>query len=237
MKPKIIVVTGASSGVGKALSLSFAKKDYILCAIARNYEKLKELREESQETIEIFPCDVSSIETVKKTFSEIYEKFNTIDVLINNASMFQSKPFVDQEIEVIDRLIDTNLKGTMYCTRLTIPNMIKEKKGKIINIASVAGTWGMPGQAIYCSSKHGVVGFGDALAQELTEHGILLTTVCPGGIDTPLWRNHENKYPGDIEKLMKPKEIVDLVWYILDRPNNTLFKKIILFPTNEWHAG
>ena len=95
----------------------------------------------------------------------------------------------------------------------------------------------MAGQVIYCASKHGLVGFGDALARELKEHGVLLVTLCPGGIDTPLWRRKDNPYPGDVERLMKPEELVNLIAFILDQPKGTLYKKIVFFPMSEWHAG
>lgn len=113
--------------------------------------------------------------------------------------------------------------------------MMKRKSGKIITISSVAGTRGIPQQAIYCASKHGVKGFSDALAQELVPHGILVHTLCPGGTNTPLWDKSKNSYPGDTEKLMKPEDIAELIIFLLHQPAGTLYKRIIFFPTNEWH--
>ena len=237
MEKKIMVITGASSGVGSALATHFSSHGYTVCAIARGREKLDTLKQGIKNGLYTYPCDLRSIDEVKITFERIYRDHGLIDVLINNAGAFELKPFREQEIETIDRIVDTNLKGAMYCTHLTIPSMIARKDGRIINVASVAGTWGMAGQVIYCASKHGLVGFGDALARELKEHGVLLVTLCPGGIDTPLWRNKDNPYPGDVDRLMKPGELVDLIAFILDQPKGTLYKKIVFFPTNEWHAG
>jgi short-subunit dehydrogenase len=237
MARKIMVITGASSGIGQALARHFSSKEYTVCAIARGSERLDALKNDIEGGLHTYPCDIRSIGDVKLTFEKIYREHEHIDVLINNAGVFELKPFMEQEFETIDRIIDTNLKGAMYCTRLTIPSMVSRGDGRIINMASVAGTWGMIGQSIYCASKHGLVGFGDALARELRKHGVLLVTLCPGGIDTPLWRSSENTYPGDTDQLMKPGEIVDLTAFILDQPKGTLYKKIVFFPTNEWHAG
>ena len=237
MKNKIMVITGATSGVGEALAVYFSSNEYTVCAIARGKKNLDNLKQKTKNGLFTYSCDLRSVDEVKLTFEKILKEHSVIDVLINNAGVFELKPFLEQDIGTIDRIIDTNLKGAMYCTHLTIPSMIARRDGRIINVASVAGTWGMVGQVIYCASKYGMVGFGDALAQELKKHGVLLVTLCPGGIDTPLWRSKGNPYPGDIDRLMKPEELVDLIAFILNQPKGALYKKIVLFPTNEWHAG
>jgi NAD(P)-dependent dehydrogenase (short-subunit alcohol dehydrogenase family) len=237
MEKKIMVITGASRGVGSALAAHFISHGNTVCAIVRGREKLDTLKQRIKNGLYTYPCDLRSIDEVKLTFERIYKDHGRIDVLINNAGVFELKPFKEQSIETIDRIVDTNLKGAMYCTHLTIPSMIARKDGRIINVASVPGTWGLAGQVIYCASKYGLVGFGDALAQELKEHGVLLVTLCPGGIDTPLWRSKDNPYPGDMERLMKPRELVDLIAFILDQPKDTLYKKIVFFPTSECRAG
>jgi 2-hydroxycyclohexanecarboxyl-CoA dehydrogenase len=158
-----------------------------------------------------------------------------IDLLINNAAVFQMRNFCEQDPEWIDRIVDTNLKGLLQVTRQVAPRMVDRGAGRIINIASVAGTHGIAQQAVYCASKHGVVGFGDALAQELLPHNVLVTTLCPGGIDTPLWRDGDSPYPGDIESTMKVDELADLVEFLLSQTSRTLYKKLVFFPTSEWH--
>ena len=154
---------------------------------------------------------------------------------MNNAAVFQWRDFWTQELEVMANIIDTNLKGTLFCTRLVLPYMLPRKRGRIINVASVAGIHGIPGQAAYCTSKHGMIGFADALAQELQPHGIKVTTICPGGIDTELWDPVHNPYPGDKEPLIKPEEMADLIEFLLTRPDSTIYRRVILFPDNEWH--
>lgn len=232
---KVMVVTGASSGVGRELVLRFSQRSYTVCGLSRRTGKLEEVRRANPEHIEVYGCDVSNPADVEKTFESIRARHESIDVLVNNASIVQMKKFEEQDVGIIDRIIDTNLKGTMYVTHFALPAILKKQHAHIINIASVAGTRGIPKQALYCASKHGVVGFGDVLAQELIDRGVKVVTICPGAIRTPLWDSRTNPYPGDIGRIMEPAEIADLVDFILKQPEHTLYKKIILFPTNEWH--
>lgn len=231
-----IVITGASSGLGRTLSLRMAQAGHQVFALARSEEKLRELADQHPDLIRTYIADVTVPGQVHAALDAILEEFIHIDVLINNASVFHSAEFAHEDIERIDRLIDTNLKGAMYCTLKVLPGMIEQGKGYIINIASVSGTHGIPQQAVYGASKHGVVGFSDVVAQEVKDKGVLVTAICPGGIDTPLW-NEDNPYPGDESKLINPDEIADLIEFVLTHPKTTLYKKMIMFPTSEWHAG
>ncbi|MFW6180538.1 MAG: SDR family oxidoreductase [Spirochaetota bacterium] len=239
MDSKVMIVTGASSGVGRALALHFAGEGYTVCAVARTREKLAELENSARGApgaVYPYPCDVRSSGRVQEVFSRIFEEHGGPDVLVNNAGVVKMERFHLQAMESIDWMIDTNLKGAMYCTRMVVPSMIEGGRGRIINVASVAGTWGMKNQVIYGASKHGLVGFGDALGRELAPLGVQVITLCPGGIDTPLWRE-DNPYPGREKRLIDPEELVDLVSFILRQPAGTLYKKIVFFPVTEWHAG
>jgi short-subunit dehydrogenase len=235
MEEQIMVITGASSGVGEALTAHFAGQGYRVCAIGRSREKLERVKKNDSSNIDVFPCDISKVGEVERVFEKIVENHRHIDVLINNAALFEMRAFADTGPASIDLLVDTNLKGTMYCTHFTVPHMIRRKKGKIINIASVAGIHGIPRQSIYCATKQGMVGFSDTIAQELLRHGIHVMTVCPGGIDTPLWNTEKNPYPGDVSKITTTGEICDLISFMLRVPDHTLFKRCILFPMIEWH--
>lgn len=236
MNKKLATITGASRGVGEALSLRLAADGYTVAALARSEGQLRALAERA-EAGRIIPCpvDVSDAAAVASCIDSLEDKHGPIEVLVNNAAVVQNIPFAEQTLKTLNQIIDINLKGTMYVTHAAIQHMIKRRQGRIINIASVAGVRGIKGQASYCASKHGMVGFADALAQELVPHNIQVATICPGAIDTPLWDPNTNPYPGDITKTIQPKEIVDLVVYLLNQPNHSLFKRIVMFPTNEWH--
>ena len=237
MDPELnnILITGASRGVGEALTLRFAGQGRKVFALARTRNQLDSLVERSGSSVVPFAVDISDRDAVEDAISEIESDHGGVDVLVNNAGVVQNIDFAEQSFEVMERIIDVNLKGTLYCTRLTVPHMIRRKRGRIINISSVAGVRGIPGQAAYCASKHGMNGFADALAQELIPHGIVVSSICPGGIDTPLWDKETNPYPGDIDKVIKPDEIVDMVEFLLNQPSGTMYKRIVVFPTNEWH--
>lgn len=233
---KSILVTGATRGVGEALTLKFAKKGYVVCALARTRNQLNSLVEKcGSDKVIPFEVDVSKKEQVEEAITTIQRDYGVPDVLVNNAGVVENVSFAEQDVAMIDRIVDVNLKGTLYVTRYLIPGMIARGSGRIINVSSVAGTRGIPGQAVYCASKFGMNGFADTLAQELLKNGILVTTICPGAIDTPLWNSEKNPYPGDKTRIMQPEEIVDLIEYLLDQPEGTLHKKIVMFPTNEWH--
>ncbi|MGA2762242.1 MAG: SDR family oxidoreductase [Spirochaetia bacterium] len=232
---RTIIVTGASSGVGEELSVRFASKGWAVCAISRNQDSLELLNRKYPDRISVFPCDVADPAQVGATMKAIAHKFGRIDVLVNNAAVFEMISFTLQDVARIGEIVDTNLKGVMYCSRFVLPYMIEKTSGIIVNIASVAGTHGIPLQAAYCASKHGVIGFADALAQEIVDKGIRVVTLCPGGIDTPLWRLGKTPYPGDISKTMRTSDVGSLVEYIIEQPEGILFKQVIFFPTNEWH--
>lgn len=236
------LITGASRGVGEALALRLASEGRNVAALARSEDKLEALAARGREealpgTIIPFAVDVREPAAVTECVTRIEAAHGPIEVLVNNAAVVENIPFAEQSLERLDAIVDSNLKGTMYCTHSVLQHMIPRKAGRIVNISSVAGVRGISGQASYCASKHGMVGFADALTQELVPHNIQVATICPGAIDTPLWDPEQNPYPGevDISKTIQPGEIVDLVCYLLSQPEHSIFKRIVLFPRNEWH--
>jgi NADP-dependent 3-hydroxy acid dehydrogenase YdfG len=208
MENKTVVITGSTGGVGRALVNLFSNKRWNVIELGGKRN-----------------IDIKNYEQVKRKFSEI----SKVDLLINNAAIFKSEYLSNcSEIDV-DNIIDTNLKGIIYCTMECLKLM---NTGRIINISSVAGLHGIPKQSLYCASKHGMNGFFDALGKE--NKNILISTINPGGIDTPLW-NSDNPYGGDTDKLLKPDDIANLVNYISELPDNVVFKEATLFPKNEEH--
>jgi NADP-dependent 3-hydroxy acid dehydrogenase YdfG len=233
----VIAVTGASRGLGKALALRLASEGHKVCALARSEERLKALRVKYPENIKIYSVDISKAKEVEETFGSITEEFGAIYALVNNAAVHSNQHFVDETIENMNRLVDINVKGMLYCTRAALPGMIEKKGGYVINISSTAVLHGTVKHTLYTLTKHAVVGFGEVLAQELLPHGIMVITLIPGGIATPLWNSEKNPYPGNAEDLMKPERIADLVSYLMKQPKGILFKKIVFFPVSEWHWG
>lgn len=230
----VAVVTGASSGVGLALAESLVGDGWAVAGFARGRDKLEAGRAEMGERFEPYAVDVGSAEQVEAAFAEIGGRHGQIDLLVNNAAVFRMAAFDTMTARDVDAVIDTNLKGTIFCTMSAL-RWLTPGSARVVNVGSVAGTHGIKGQALYCASKFGVTGFADALNQELVERGVSMTTVCPGGIDTPLWDPATNPYPGPPGTLLSSQDVVSMVRYVAALPRHVLLKQVILFPTNEWH--
>jgi len=218
-----IVITGTSKGLGFD-TLQILCKDHRVISLSRNIRDLQE-----SDNYHLIETDINEYESVKKSFQDIGEKFGSIDILINNAAIFKMSPLIDMDISDINNIIDTNLKGTIYCTYECLKLM---NSGRIININSVSGLSGIKDQSVYSSSKSGLIGFMDSLAQELKH--IKITNIFPGGIDTTLWSKHN--YPGDdYDRLLKTSDIIDVIKLIINLKENVVIKNLTIFPDNEWH--
>jgi short-subunit dehydrogenase len=176
------VITGASSGIGAASCIEFAKKGASLALVARRKEKLEEL----EKTLAKFDiatlvceCDVSDKEQVQKMSSHVIEKFDKVDVLVNNAGFAIYGAVSDLSIEEIESQMNTNYFGMIYCIKNFLPKMLKQKSGHIVNVASVAASLGLPGIASYCASKFAMLGFSEGLKHELKGTGVGITVVSP----------------------------------------------------------
>lgn len=233
---KVIVISGVTSGVGEELSRTFIDLDWSVVGLARNKEKLKKLTHELGKNFTGIETDITDENSVAASFKFINSQFKKITLLVNNAAVFKMGKFSQCSFDDINSMIDTNLKGAMYCTLEAVQIMKASKhSARIINVASVAAIHGIAGQAIYCASKFGLNGFSEALNQELIQDGISITTLYPGGIDTSLW-NETNPYPGENkEEILQPKDVVSVIKYVSELEARVILKNLTIFPSNEWH--
>ena len=233
---KTIIISGVTSGVGRALAIRFHSLGWNVIGLARNEVKLKKLFNILGHNFSFLTVDLMNKDAVAETFKIIESKNKNIDILVNNAALFQSKEFFKCSLEDIDTIIDTNLKGVMYSTLEAIKVMKKSHlSSRIVNIGSVASIHGIKNQSIYCASKFGLNGFSEALNQEIIKDNISITTLFPGGIDTPLW-SKTNPYPGgDVSKLLQPDDIVRIVELLASLEARVILKNMTIFPSNEWH--
>jgi uncharacterized protein len=184
---KIIVITGASKGIGRKVAVDFSKKGVRgLAIVARNREQLDELASQIQNQSEclVCPCDVSNKSEVLTMARDVLNKFGKIDVLVNNAGFGILGKVVNQSIEEIESVTATNYLGMVYCTKAFLSSMIERRSGHIVNVASLAASFGIPGLASYCGSKFAMLGFSEALSHELRGTGVGITVVSPIGVKT-----------------------------------------------------
>ena len=183
---KVVVVTGASVGIGEATALEFAKQGAIVCMADIDYPALQAVADEIQSlgfTAFAYQCDVSDEECVRAMMQDILEKHQRIDILVNNAGLWRgSAPFVETESTIWKKRIGVNILGLMYCTHAALPSMIEHRYGRIINIGSVAGYYGNKNMADYSMTKGAVSAFTKALAKEVAEQGITVNNVVPGSV-------------------------------------------------------
>jgi len=181
-KDKVVVITGASSGIGESSAIQFAKKGAKIVLVARTKEKLQEAEKKLSsfkiETL-ICQCDISEKLQVKKMTEEVLEKFGRIDVLVNNAGFAIYGSVSELTVEEIESQMKTNYFGMVYCVKNFLPRMLEQKSGHIVNVASVAASFGLPGIASYCASKFAMLGFSEGLQHELKGTGVGVTVVSP----------------------------------------------------------
>lgn len=237
MKNKVVLVTGASNGIGKEISRVFANNGYIVIV---NYNKSKDSANKLVEellnlghTALAIKADVSNYNEVKGMVNQIVKTFGHIDVLINNAGICSSNLLIDEQIENIYNVINTNLIGTINCSKEVSLNMIKNGYGKIVNISSIWGLYGASNESVYSASKGGVIAFTKALSKELIYSGINVNCIAPGVVDTNMMKNYSNeeleqiKQEIPLKRFANPKEIAELALYLCSENSSYITGQII----------
>lgn len=190
LKDKLAIVTGGSRGIGRAIALELAKCGANVAVIYAGNESAANETVDNARKLGVdshaYRCDVSDFNAVKQTVSAIQKDMGTADILVNNAGVTRDKLIFSMKEEDYDAVLDTNLKGAFNFIKHCYPGFIKKKAGRIVNIASVAGIMGNPGQANYSASKAGVIGLTKAVAKELAPRGICCNAVAPGYIATDM---------------------------------------------------
>jgi 3-hydroxy acid dehydrogenase / malonic semialdehyde reductase len=236
MKPTALI-TGATSGIGEATARTLAK-DYRLILCGRRAERLAQLTSELNTEVFTLSYDVRHQQEVKNAFAELPETWKKIDVLINNAGNAHGlSPIQDGDTTDWDAMIDINVKGLLYVSHEIIPGMVQQKSGHIVNISSVAGIEVYPNGNVYCASKHAVDAITKGMRLDLNPHGIKVTSISPGLVQTEF---SEVRFKGDKARAAKvyegyeplqPTDIADTIQFILSRPAHVMIADLLIFPT------
>ncbi len=184
-KDKVAIVTGASSGIGKETARLLWQKGAKVVLAARRKEEINSLSHELSGSLAI-PTDITQDSDVKNLIHKTINHFGKIDILINNAGILLHKPICDSTEEEIRKVMEVNFFGAVRCIHAVLPMMKKQEGGTIANVSSISGKIGLPNIGFYSSSKFALMGYSQALRQELKEYGIFVTVICPGIVYTPM---------------------------------------------------
>lgn len=218
---RVAIVTGASKGLGAAITRRLAREEIRVVACARSEDKLKKVAESYPDRILPVPCDVTQSRQVKHAIDTALKHFGRIDILVNNAGLGRFGKVHELSEEDWDEMMAVNLKGAFLACKYAIPHLLKQK-GHIVNISSVAGTVTFPGGGGYCASKFGLMALSDVLTQELKPHEVKVSTLCPGSILT--------EFGAAKPYALKPEQVAETVWQMISAPDGVIYNQIIMRP-------
>ena len=239
---KIALVTGASSGIGKATAIKLSENGYDLIVCGRREEKLEALKNQLSKTVKVITLifDVRDRKEVEIQINSLPIEWKNIDVLVNNAGNAHGLSAIDSgDIDDWDAMIDSNFKGLLYVSRMVIPTMVERRKGHIINLSSVAGKQTYINGAVYCASKKAVEAISEGMRLDLTEHGIKITNIAPGAVETEF---SEVRFKGDKERAKKvyegfdalqPEDIADIIVYAVNAPERVTIGDVVLYAKSQ----
>lgn len=245
MMNKTVLITGATSGIGKATARILAENNYRIIICGRRAERLSELKKELSEFTEIHTLqfDVRDKKAVFENINSLPEAFSKIDILINNAGNAHGlDPIQNGDLDDWDAMIDINVKGLLYVSKAIIPKMIEQKSGHIIHIGSIAGKEVYPNGNVYCASKHAVDALNNSMRMDLNPYGIRVGAIHPGMVETEF---SEVRFKGDTErastvykgvKALQAEDIADIIHFVVSRPYHVNIADLIVYPTAQASA-
>ncbi|HAV14766.1 MAG TPA: NAD(P)-dependent oxidoreductase [Candidatus Pacebacteria bacterium] len=224
LKHKVAVVTGGSDGIGRQIVLKLATQGVHVAILGRNTERLTAVEKEANEAgspkAKLYVCDLRSLSMIKEVVGRILHEFGGVDVLINNAGIWQKKmPLEELEEGVVDEVIQTNLTAQIHLTRLLLPALKKQKEAAIINVISKSGVTAQEGQTIYSASKWGMAGFTEVLKTDLHGSHVRVASVYQSGTRTDMFMKTGEKFSAEkLEKFTDPADLADVIVFMLSRP-------------------
>ena len=243
IKDKVVIITGASSGIGYATALSLAKEGAKLVVGARRTDRLDDLVKEIEKIggqVLSQKLDVTKKSNCDDLVNTAIKKWGKVDVIINNAGLMPLSFIKNLKVDEWDQMVDVNIKGVLYCTAAVLPHMREAKSGHVINISSVAGRIVFPAGSVYCATKHAVTAFSEGLRQELSpRNNIRVTTIAPGVVSTELTNTITDE---SLEKFvetskqmeaLKAEDIASAIIFAISAPNHVSVNEILVRPTTQ----
>jgi len=233
---KVSIVTGASRGIGKAISILLAQSGSRVVLAARSEPQLKSVSDEiSNQNGEalVIPTDLTRDEEIEQLVEKTIKEWGSVDVLINNAGLGKVAPVVKAKVSDWDETFQVNLRAPMILSKLVLPKMMERGEGSIINISSVSGKSGQANGSAYSASKFGLIGFTQSLYEEVREYGIRVTAICPGFVDTQLIPQMRRM---DRSKMIRPEDIAQTVLFVLTSPPTACPVEITIRPQRTPYA-
>ena len=247
IKDRIVLITGASSGIGAACAQVFATEGASLILAARRLERLQvladELQKASNSKVHVIEMDVSDRDRVESTLSSLPVPWNEVDIVINNAGLSRGlDKLYEGDIQDWEEMIDTNVKGLLYVTRFLVPGMVSRGRGQIINIGSIAGHQTYPGGNVYCATKAAVRALSEGLKMDLLGTPIRVSSVDPGMVETEFSQvrfHGDNERAAQVYQGMTPltaDDIAEVVLFCAARPPHVNLSEILVLPTDQSSA-
>lgn len=239
---KIALITGATSGIGKAIAYKLAKEGYNIIITGRRVERLEELEKELETKYQIkalsLVFDVRAYSEVENAIAQLPDEWKSIDILVNNAGLAVGlNPIHQGVVDDWERMIDTNIKGLLYMTRIVSPGMVERKSGHIINLCSIAGKDVYANGNVYCATKHAVDALSKGIRIDLLPYGIKVTQICPGAVDTEF---SLVRFKGDQARAdqvyngftpLYAEDIANAVYYAVSQPPHVDIQDMLVMPT------
>lgn len=234
----IALITGATSGIGRATAHAFAQLGYHLILCGRRQDRLDLISEELGKSVKVLALsfDVKKPSSVQESLNHLPEEWKNVDILINNAGNAHGLSSIENgDLEDWDEMIDVNVQGLLYVSKCIIPQMVKREKGHIVNISSVAGKLPYAKGAVYCASKAAIEALSQGMRLDLTQHGIKITNIAPGAVETEF---SLVRFKGDEEAArrayagfdpLRPQDIADAIVYAVTAPSNVCVADITLY--------
>jgi short-subunit dehydrogenase len=228
------LITGASSGIGKATALAFANAGIDVALVSRSQDKLEAIATAAREAgvkAKAYVLDLAEISQVKAGMSAIAADFAPIDILVNNAGMGYTNPLIGTPLSDWQRVIDLNLTSVFQCILGILPAMRDQQRGTIINVASVAGQQPFPTWGAYNVSKAGLIALSKTLAVEERSHGIRVVTICPGAVNTSLWDTDTVQVDLNRSAMLTPEIVAQSILHTAMLPEQAVIETVTLMPS------